>query len=142
MLMQPHRHRWPFLITLVALFVAFATYAPSVARQTDIHGIDPADMDLRADPRADFYRFANGGGLDRTEIPPDQGSYGVFEELRDLTIEQQLALLDRLSQGSDLPEGSDEWKAVRLFEQATDLAARDAKGMTPVEPILAEIDAI
>ncbi len=64
-------------------------------------------MDLSVDPAEDFYRFANGGWLDETEIPADRGSYGVFNELDDLTREQLLTLLNEVAESGDLEEGSD-----------------------------------
>ncbi|MDQ3541545.1 MAG: M13 family peptidase, partial [Chloroflexota bacterium] len=67
-------------LLLPSLFASAVAYQDS----TD-HGLDPADMDLSIDPAEDFYRFANGGWLDSTEIPGDRGSYGVFNELDDLT---------------------------------------------------------
>jgi len=131
------------LVGLVALS-SMAAAVPALAQETatETHGVQLADMDLAADPDANFYRFANGGWLDRTEIPADLPSFGVFEELDEITQEQLLGLLDELSGGSDLEEGTDEWKAVQLFTQATDLEARNANGVSPVQPILDEIDAI
>ena len=74
-------------IAFVSVFTALSALAPVLAQQSQTtgQGINPADMDLRVDPRVDFYRYANGGWLDRTQIPADEGSYGVFQELRDLT---------------------------------------------------------
>jgi predicted metalloendopeptidase len=116
--------------------------ASPVATPTAGHGIAPSNMDLSVDPAEDFYRFANGGWLDRTEIPADEGAYGVFQELDDLTIEQLLELLDERVAGGDLPEGTDEWKAVQLYAQGTDIDARNADGIDPIQPILDEIDAV
>jgi putative endopeptidase len=140
------RHqRWRALLVLVAAWVALSAVAPIAAQQpaTGVHhGVNLADMDLSVDPDANFYRFANGGWLDRTTIPPDKPSYGVFDELTDLSTKQELDLLGRLAKGSDLRAGSDEWKAVRLYQQGTDLKTRDAQGIAPVQPVLDEIAAI
>jgi predicted metalloendopeptidase len=140
------RHRrWQALLAFIATWLAIVAVAPIAAQQSEEavhHGINPADMDLSVDPDANFYRFANGGWLDRATIPGDWSSWGPMAELIDLTERQQLALLDRLAKGSDLREGSDEWKAVRLFDQATDLTARNGKGISPIQPTLDEIDAI
>ena len=111
-------------------------------RQARTFGIDPADMDLAVDPGVDFYRFANGGWLDRTTIPPDEGAYSVGDEIRDRDRRDLLALLDRLAADATLAEGTDEWKADRLFRQGTDLTTRNAQGIEPVRPVLAKIDAI
>ena len=136
------QQRWTLLTAVVAAVVALSAVAPALADHGQVHGINPADMDLRADPRVDFYRFANGGWLDRTTIPADEGSYGVFQELDDLTTRQLLDLLNDLAAAGALQEGSDEWKAVRLFAQGTDLATRNAQGIEPIRPLLAEVDAI
>ncbi|CAA9557065.1 MAG: hypothetical protein AVDCRST_MAG19-1320 [uncultured Thermomicrobiales bacterium] len=139
------RHRRPTALTiLVAALVALASFAPTLARQAapEIHGIDPANMDLTVDPAADFYRFANGGWLDRTQIPADEGQYGVFNEVNDRTTAQLLDLLGRLSTEGGVQGGTDEWKAVEMFRQGTDLTTRNAQGVDPIRPTVAEIDAI
>jgi putative endopeptidase len=146
-MVRQRRIRWSFVTPLLTLFLAFSLVAPTLtlARQSadsEVHGINPADMDFSVDPAEDFYRFANGGWLDRTEIPADEGAYGVFNELDDLTTEQLLDLLGGLTTSSNLQEGTDEWKAVQLFAQGTDLGTRDAQGIEPIQPILDEVDAI
>ena len=137
-----YHQRWRFIAVVVAFLVAVSSMAPVLARQAELHGIDPADMDLTVDPGVDFYEFANGGWLDRVEIPGDKGSYGVFAELDDQTTELLLDLLGRLAANDTLQGGTDEWKAVRLFEQGTDMVARNEAGLRPVAPILDEIEAI
>ncbi len=46
-------------------------------------GIDLSGMDTRVRPQDDFYRFVNGGWLERTEIPADRSNYGAFTSSRD-----------------------------------------------------------
>jgi hypothetical protein len=57
------------LLSLVTLLVAGLLGVPAMARQRGVHGIDVADMDLAVSPQGDFYRFDNGGWLDRVDIP-------------------------------------------------------------------------
>ena len=99
-------------------------------------------MDLTADPRKDFFRYATGGWQDHTEIPADESAYNIYAQLDDLTREQLLGLLDRLADSDQLPVGSDEWKAVQLFAQAKDLKTRNAQGIEPIRGDLARIDAV
>ncbi len=143
------RRSRPTALTL--LFVALvwlASFAPALAQvgreqPGSVPGIDPADMDLSADPRQDFYRFANGGWLDRTELPADEASYGTYpNELQDRNTALLTELLTELATGTAVRPDSDEWKAVRFFQQGTNAAARDAAGIEPIRPLLDEIDAI
>ena len=39
------------------------------------------DRDLSVDPGTDFYRFANGGWIDKHPIPAGFGAWGSFEEV-------------------------------------------------------------
>ncbi|HET7601898.1 MAG TPA: M13 family metallopeptidase [Gemmatimonadales bacterium] len=133
---------WPVVMAVLLLVAPGLTMGVAVA-QNPAYGIDPANMDFGVSPREDFYRFANGGWLEQTEIPDDKSSYGTFTELYDITLEQLLAILDEAVSGDRaLAPGSDEDKAVRMWQQGIDIDARNAAGLTPIAPILAEIDAI
>ena len=99
-------------------------------------------MDLAVDPGVDFYRYANGGWLDRTSIPPDFASIEATSDLEGRTRRQLVDLLVGSAGRGAAQVGSDEWKAIRLFEQGTDLDTRNAQGIAPIQPILDELDAI
>jgi predicted metalloendopeptidase len=134
-------------VVFTLVFVASVSLpAPLLAQDAESddteHGVQRADMDLSADPGQDFYRYATGGWQDRTEIPPDEAIYGVRQEVEDRATEQLLALLDELNESGQLPVGSDAWKAVQLYSQATDLETRNSQGIAPIADELAQIDAI
>src|SRR6201999_159373 len=46
-----------------------------------VMALPACDRDPSADPGVDFYRFANGGGLDANPIPAGYGAWGAFEEV-------------------------------------------------------------
>jgi predicted metalloendopeptidase len=132
---------WPALVA--GLLLIAPAIAPAVGARQAAHGIDVINMDLDVSPREDFYRFANGGWLTRTEIPDDKSSYGTFTELYDLTAEQLLAILNEAAAGDrELSAGSDEAKAVAFWRQGIDVETRDALGLAPIQPFLDQIDAI
>lgn len=144
---RQRRYRWSLVTSLLTVFIALSLFFPvlTLARQsTDatVHGINPADMDFSVDPAEDFFRFANGGWLDRTEIPADEGAYGVFNELIDSTRVQLLDLLNSVANSDDLQEGSDEWKAAEIYRQGIDIDTRNTQGVEPIQPILDQVDAI
>jgi predicted metalloendopeptidase len=149
--------RWSLLTALMVALVALSSFAPAlaqdatpvaspeaspVAQASGGHGVDIANLDPSTDPGQDFYRFATGGWQDRTEIPADEARYGASDIVRDLVDEQLLSLLEGLGNSADVPVGSDEWKAIQLFRQATDLKTRNAQGVEPISGDLEAIDAI
>ena len=145
------RHVPPALFLLIAGLLVLGTLSPVLAESATpiaspvagaTHGIQVADMDLTVDPADDFYQFANGGWLDRTEIPADRASWGVFDELNERTKNVQLEILDEQATSGELEEGSDPWKVVQFFAQGTDTPTRNANGIAPLADEIAAIDAI
>src|SRR5215217_1828542 len=83
-----------YLSALVLAFTAVTPLASTVsANEVGSHGVNTADMDLTVDPGVDFYRYANGGWLDRTTIPPDFASIETMSGLEGRTRRQLVNLL-------------------------------------------------
>lgn len=138
-------HSRMLLLGLMAFLVAWSIAGPAMARQSGDHGISIADMDLTVAPGDDFYRFANGGWLDRTEIPADRGYVAVRTEINDQAIARQLDVLRAAATPDGATPGSDEAKAGALFAQGLDVAARNQAGIAPIQDAvdrIAEIDSL
>jgi putative endopeptidase len=101
-------------------------------------GIDIAGMDKSIPPGDDFFRFANGGWLKATEMPPDRSRYGVFAVLSDDAAVDTRQLLEKAASGS-APSGSDERRIGDYYASYIDEAAIEAKGLEPARPFLQEI---
>ena len=70
---------WPATVAGIATFALFVL-TPLAARaqeptKSDTHGIAVGNMDPSVKPGDDFYEYANGAWIKRTEIPPDRGTY-------------------------------------------------------------------
>ena len=113
-----------------------------------VPGINLEYMDTKVKPSDDFFRHVNGTWLDNNEIPSDRTRWGSFGELRKKTDEDALAILkSAMATDKDLNKievlpGSDQEKAVFLFQSIMDTVARNAQGIKPLEETLAKIEDI
>ncbi len=104
-------------------------------------GINLEFMDRSVKPGDDFFRFVNGIWYDRTEIPADKTRWGSFDELRQNTDKDALAILKEAA-AKKLDPKSDQAKAVNVYRTFMDTVARNKKGIKPLKPYLAKIGAI
>ncbi len=104
--------------------------------------LDIAAQDSTEKPQNNFFLFANGSWLKKTEIPPAQSSWGAFTTLRDSTTNRLHRILDSLASVSDAPMGSIAQQTGDLFISAMDSAGIEKKGFLPVKAELDSISAI
>lgn len=70
-----------------------------------LSGIDSQIIDRRTNPCDDLYRFACGGWLDATTIPPDRPAWSrSFSEINERNLAILRAILDRYARGTDLDQ--------------------------------------
>ncbi|MEP6931622.1 MAG: M13 family metallopeptidase, partial [Flavobacterium sp.] len=105
-------------------------------------GINVSYMNTKISPKDDFFRYVNGTWLDKTEIPSDRNSWGSFNELRQKTDDNSLAILKEASKNPKYKSNTDQGKAIALFNTILDTVGRNKLGVKPLEPVLKKIDAI
>src|SRR5580765_4532802 len=127
-----------FIVSLV--LAAVGAFAQDAAIQEG-HGIVVANIDRSVKPGDDFYRFANGEWIKRTEIPPDRSGVDVWTKLTDLSNQRMADLIKELA-SSNPTAGSNSRKVADLFNSYMDEAAIEANGLTPLKPHLDAIAAI
>ena len=117
-----------------------STYAQD-APAPETHGIVVANMDRSVKPGNDFYRYANGDWIKRTEVPSDRSSIGVNDSLVDLSQKRVAGLIEEAAK-ANAPAGSNTRKIADLYHSYMDEAAIEAKGLAPLRPQLDAIAAI
>jgi putative endopeptidase len=135
--------RRPFTCAVTCALLAVASlfaYSEDAAKP-DAHGIAVGNMDPSVKPGDDFYGYANGGWIKRTEIPPDRSRIGVFSVLDDLSTKRTEGLIEEAVQ-ANAAEGSNARKIADLYTSYMNEAAIDAKGLDPLRPRLDAIAAI
>jgi len=105
-------------------------------------GIDKATMDLSVRPQDNFYRYVNGAWLNANEIPGDKTSIGAFYDLRDEADDNVKIIIEELAATENLKKGSDEQKVADLFRSYMNTDARNAAGISPIQPFFDSINSL
>src|SRR5512142_1502275 len=127
-----------FVLTLIAVGLA------QEAKKTDssaVHGIVVANMDRSVKPGDDFFLYANGDWIKRTEIPPDRGGVSGFTALLNIADKNTADIIEEAAK-SKAPAGSEAQKMADLYNAYMDEAAIDKRGLAPLKPMLDAISAI
>jgi putative endopeptidase len=129
------------ILAICAASLPLYAQAPSTPPQQETHGISVANIDRSVKPGDDFYLFANGEWIKRTEIPPDRAAIGVFAKLDSLSNQRTVALIEEAAK-SNAPAGTNARKIADLYNSYMDEAGIEAKGMATLKPHLEAIAAI
>ena len=105
-------------------------------------GINISYMDKSVKPSDDFFKFVNGTWLKNTEIPADKTRWGSFDELRQNTDKDALAILKEAAKNPKYKSNTDQGKAINMYKAAMDTVARNKQGIAPLAPYLAKINAV
>ena len=107
-----------------------------------IPGIVMENMDTSANPKDDFYNYVNGNWMKTMTIPDDEVSWGGFGVLRKSTRMDVLEIINTSKELGTYAEGTDQKKALLIFESELDTVARNKAGIEPLKPLLSAIDGI
>jgi putative endopeptidase len=130
-----------FTIRIFAPLACLA-FAGSLAAQTQIKPIDPANIDSTCQPCRDFFQYANGGWLERSEIPGDLPRWGSFNELQEQNYAALQEVLTEAARGASTATDANTRKLGMFYGTCMDSAAVEAAGITPLASELKLIDAI
>ena len=129
------------LLRSTALAVVFASTFSCAAALAQTHDVDPAGIDASVKPGDDFYAYANGNWIKTAQIPADRSSFGPGVVLTDQTSAQVKGLIQDAAASQPAP-GSTAQKVGDYYASYMDEDGIEARGLTPLAPDLAAIDAI
>jgi len=124
-------------------FIACKDEAKNDTAMTEkIPGIILENMDTLVSPKADFYNYVNGNWMKNNTIPDDEIRWGGFNVLRKSTRKDVLEIMKTSKELGAYSDGSDQKKALLLFESELDTVARNEAGIKPLQPFLDDINGI
>ncbi|HEX5280535.1 MAG TPA: M13 family metallopeptidase, partial [Micropepsaceae bacterium] len=127
------RHRFLSGCALIVMLT------PAMGADTST-GIDMTAMDRSIRAGDDFYGYANGIWLKRTQIPPDQSRWGGFSILNEQVQNRTRTLIEDAAKTA--PSNSEAEKAGDFYASYMDRKAIETKGIAPLQSQLTAIAAI
>ena len=106
-----------------------------------LSGIILKNMDTLVKPGDNFDAYVNGTWIKNTAIPSDKSAYGAADMVYDKSQEDLKAIIETSAKGK-FDEGSNEQKIGDFYNSYLNQKDRDAKGISPLQPEFAKIDAI
>jgi len=113
-----------------------------IAQVEKIPGIILENMDTSVNPKDDFYNYVNGTWMKTNTIPDEESRWGGFGVLRKSTRNDVLDIINTSKELGTYKEGSDQKKALLLFESELDTVARNEAGIKPIQSLLDAINGI
>ncbi|WP_267875274.1 M13 family metallopeptidase [Massilia sp. Dwa41.01b] len=107
-------------------------------KQAEKQGDKPANMTVL--PGDDFFAYANGDWLARTEIPADRGSWSAMGALAEETNTRIAKLIEEL--GAAKATSGEARKVADFYAAYMDEAGIEKRGLAPIQPMLKGIAAI
>ncbi len=108
---------------------------PHATTTLEAVGLDPTALDRAADPCRDFYQFACGGWIAKTEIPPDRSRWSrSFGEIQKRNEAELKRILEEASKSK-----SDDVVTKKIgayYAACMDEAAVERAGTKPIAPLL------
>lgn len=132
---------WLLVIGSLAPTALAKDPAPDAAKSSAESGIELQYQSDSVPAGQDFYEHVNAGWLSTTEIPGDQSNYGSFSVLDDEAKEAIRTLIEEAA-AENAAQGTESQKVGDFFKSLIDVEHRNELGISPIEPLLAEIQAI
>ena len=119
-----------------------AATAPAAPRAAiGAWGVDLAAIDANVRPGDDFFRHVNGTWMAANQIPADRVTWGTNDILAEKAERDVREIIEDAARSGGAP-GSNAQKIADFYNAYCDQTAIDALGITPIQPVLTQINAL
>ena len=116
------------------------TVSQSAKAELGSFGVELDARDESVKPGDNFFQYAGGTWYKNFEMPGDKTRYGAFDKLAERSETQIKAIVEEISKGENL---NAEQQLIKDYYTAyMDTEAANAKGLSPIAPILQKINQI
>ena len=126
----------------ILLLVWPSGHADGQATPPPSKGIETSDLNTSMDPCTDFFEYANGAWRTANPIPASMGRWGRRWASGEANKDQLKLILDDALQSAGAVKGTASQLIGDFYGACMNLELRNAFGVKPVRPFLAEIDAV
>src|SRR5947207_7109427 len=132
----PNSQKAPHPVSGVSPSPIHETASPAVEKNPP--PLDPSNRDLSGKPQDDFFMYANGGWIKRTEIPPEYSRWGSFNELIENNNNALHAIAEKAAKAKS--KEADAKKVGDYYASGMDEKTIEAMRTKPLQDELAKID--
>jgi len=130
-------------ITSVICSFAAVVAAPEPQTEQNLPPLDASNRDSSVKPGDDFFLFANGSWIKKTEIPPEYSRWGAFNELIERNNDSLHTIAEKASQTKVDPKLAPETQKVGdYYVSGMDEQSVEAARTTPLAEEFQKIDAM
>lgn len=132
---------WLLASVGLALLTTQSTAAPKQKAEIGTFGLDTEGMNPKIKPGLNWTEYASGTWLQKTQIPADRSSYGMFVRLTDLSEKRTRTIIETAAT-SKAAVGSNAQKVGDFYQAFMDEKTIEALGIAPLKSGMDTIDAI
>lgn len=129
------------LIALLLTFPFIAVRAEDTPSAPVTHGIAVSSIDMSIRPGDDFYHYANGSWINRTQLPADRVSLGAFNLLVDKSNKRVAGIIEDAAKSNPAPN-TDARRIADLYHSYMNEQTIESRGLAPIKPQLDAIAAV
>jgi len=102
---------------------------------------DKSGMDTTVSPGENFFLYANGSWMKKTQIPDSETGWGSFYTLNDENVKNLKTILEEVS-AKEHDKGSIEQKTGDFYTSGMDTLSIDKRGIEPLKGLLSKIESL